>query len=787
MLEELQQRLFTQADTPILALFGLGGIGKTQVALQLADWVKKQMPEFSVFWVTALSLQTFEQTCSRIVKEVGIQKHSDDECESAMELVHDYLSSNAAGKWLFIVDNADDLDLLFNELEQYFPASENGVTLLTTRYRKVAVAFASADIVELREMTLAEGEVFLTKIVSKELLCGPESTTQLLEELLFLPLAIVQAASYMSNLEVKVSKYLEIMHHTEKDRADLASRDFHDRTRYRSMPNAIVNTWTITFKQIKKYEPTAAEMLEFLSYIEPKAIPQSMLPTLKSKENTEHAIGVLCSYRFLTRIDDDNAFDIHDLVQLSTRRWVEEARHAQQVIRKVIQRVDECYPSEENYSLEKCRAYLPHALKIIRRDESRGISERYSLLIKVGYFVATEGREKEALGFFEDASMWHESQHGEEHPDRQFSEHALANAYRSSGQAKNAVQILERVVAARKRTAAEEDRSLLAYQYALAMAHQSSGQNIKSVVQMFEHVVTVHERTLDEENPDRLASQHALAKAYRSDGQIEQAMQILEHVVTLRERTLSEEDHDLLSSQHSLAKTYKADGQIKPAIEILEHVVEIRKRTLDEGSRFLLSSQRALAKMYKLNNQIELAVEVLEHVVTVHKETLDEEDHDRLSSQHELAIAYRSNEQYELSVQILEKVVTVRKRMLDEEHPNRLASQHALGTAYHLNRQIEEAVQILEHVVTIRKRALDEEDRHLLLSQHSLAMAYKSYGKIKLAVKILEHVVTVHTRTLDEENPDRLASQKALTNAKEKAKAKKEAKARRKLKKMETT
>lgn len=724
------------------------------------------------------------------MKEVGIQQHSDDECESAMQLVHDHLSSDAAGKWLFIVDNADDRELLFNELVQYFPDREKGVTLLTTRTLEVAVAFAQTDIVELGKMTETEGTDFLEKIVKKDLLCGPESTTQLLKELHFLPLAIVQAASYMSNLGLKVSKYLEIMHNTEKDRADLASRDFFDRTRYPLMPNDITTTWIISFKQIRKIDPAAAELLGFLSYIEPKEIPQSMLPTIECKERTAFAIGILCSYAFLTRSDDENLYDMHGLVQMATRRWVEKDDRVQQVIQNVIQRMDECFPSYENYSLENCRAYLPHALKIIRRDESRGISERYSLLIKVGDFVYSEGRKKEALSFFEDASIWHESQHDEE--NRQFSEHALANAYRSSNQIERAVQILERVVTARKSTANKEDRSLLAYQYALAMAYKS-GHQIKPAVKILEDVVKIQKDALDKKDRDLLSSQHALANAYRSDGQIKRAVRILEHVVTIQKDTLNEDDRDLLSSQQALAKACRSDGQIERAVEILKDVDMIRERTkLIEEESNRLSSQLALAKAYKSDGKIDLAIQIFELVVSVREETLDKEDSSLLRSQRALAKAYKSVGLIDLAVQILEHVVKMQEGISDEDY-DKLSSQHELAIAYRSKRQCEPAVRILEHVIAVQERTLSEEHPHLLSSQHALGKSYCLNKQTDKAVKILEHVVMVRKKTLDTGHFDLLASEKSLAKAKKKAEVKNKAetkkkpKAREKSRKFEAT
>ncbi|KAJ5117883.1 hypothetical protein N7526_010906 [Penicillium atrosanguineum] len=470
-LDKLKQKLFLQPNTKKLALFGLGGIGKTQVALQLARWVKAHVPDCSIFWAPALSLESFEQACSQIAKELQIPQNADG--ESAMELVQRQLSSDRAGKWLFIVDNADDVDLLFDKLDQYFPASNYGVTLLTTRSRAVALSFAGRDIVELEKMTTEEGIAFLTKIVGEDSLCDRNSSIQLLEELNFLPLAIVQAAYYICRNGGTTTRYLQLMHKTEKDRMRLASREFHDSTRYRRLANAVATTWLISFNQIQGSDPSAADLLGFISYLEPKAIPLSILPTLDSEEEMEFSIGTLCSYGFLTRRDNKNVFDVHSLVQLSTRLWITDARKTQQIIATLTQHMDKCFPSDEYTNRDTWRMYLPHALEIIRREESQDVSERYTLLSKVGKCILADGRAKEAVTLLGDVCAWNKCQYDEEHPSRLASQHELAGAYQSNGQIKQAVELLE-------------------------------------------HVVAVEERTLDEEHPSRLASQRALQRIKKS-------------------------------------------------------------------------------------------------------------------------------------------------------------------------------------------------------------------------------------------------------------------------------
>lgn len=129
--------------------------------MQFAYWVKNRLPQYSIFWVPAFSEASFKQACTGIVRELFIQKGSED--DSDMELVYRYLSSKEAGPWLFVVDNADDFDLVLGsegvpgKLCKYFSASDTGVLLLTTRFSRVARGFTkSRDTIELSQMEVDE-------------------------------------------------------------------------------------------------------------------------------------------------------------------------------------------------------------------------------------------------------------------------------------------------------------------------------------------------------------------------------------------------------------------------------------------------------------------------------------------------------------------------------------------------------------------------------------------------------------------------------------------------------
>jgi hypothetical protein len=159
-LQRVTQKLLVTKECQKLAVVGLSGVGKTQLALEFAYTLKATQPEVSIFWVSALSVESFEQAYAEIARQLHIVPMAGDR-EDVKELVRQHLSAETAGRWLLIVDNADDTDVLFGSgseaegssgIADYLPNSEDGLTVFTTRHFEAAGALAGGDVIELEEM-----------------------------------------------------------------------------------------------------------------------------------------------------------------------------------------------------------------------------------------------------------------------------------------------------------------------------------------------------------------------------------------------------------------------------------------------------------------------------------------------------------------------------------------------------------------------------------------------------------------------------------------------------------
>ncbi|KAH7184065.1 nucleoside phosphorylase domain-containing protein, partial [Fusarium oxysporum] len=323
----LQDLLFDQGRQKV-ALFGLGGMGKSQIALQLAFWVKNNKPDHSVFWMPAFSMAGFEQECVKLVKTLGIRC---SEGEDARDAMRQHLSSKDAGSWFLVVDNADDIEIFHKPTHpgrgilDFLPSSDSGRTLFTTRSKQVAVAVAKTAVEKLPQMHPEEATDLLKKsLIDKDVLYDSENVSQLLDALTYLPLAIAQAAAYMNVHEISIAECIRVFNDTDAENViELLEQGYDDEIHYDSSQGAVATTWIVSFDRIRRTAPAAAELLSFMACIEPKGIPRSILPRLKTEQQMIQAIGTLVGHGFLSQRGREPMFDMHSLVHFATRRWNE--------------------------------------------------------------------------------------------------------------------------------------------------------------------------------------------------------------------------------------------------------------------------------------------------------------------------------------------------------------------------------------------------------------------------------------------------------------------------------
>ena len=269
---QLVEKLFAKDYTSKIAITGLGGVGKTQVAIELLFQIREKAPDCLIIWIPAARMESLHRAYTNTAEQLCIAGWEDEKAD-VKRLVQQYLNKESRGQWLLVFDNADDINMWIAKavsgpqplqgpppLLDYLPQSKQGAILFTTRDRKTAVKLAQQNVFELPAMEEEVAVQLLEKcLLKKNLILNRQDTDALLSQLTYLPLAIVQAASYINENGITLGEYLSLLAEREEEVVELLSEEFEDDGRYRDMKNPVAITWLLSFEQILRHYPLAAE------------------------------------------------------------------------------------------------------------------------------------------------------------------------------------------------------------------------------------------------------------------------------------------------------------------------------------------------------------------------------------------------------------------------------------------------------------------------------------------------------------------------------------------------
>jgi hypothetical protein len=305
------------------------GSGITQTAVEYAH--RHSNEYLYTLWASADSR---EELVSSYVTVAGLLKLPEADCQDqmlALEAVKRWLRSSQS--WLLILDNADDLALA----RKFIPSGKNGRLLLTTRAGALGVVGRRVDI---EEMETEEGALFVlrrTKSIAEDAKLEVAEATDLAtakeisRQLDGLPLALDQASAYIEETRCGLSGYLRLYreHAPEllRRRGGLSS----------DHPNPVATTWALSFENIEKANPAAAELLRFCAFLSADDIPEEVFiegaPGLGLVSGAgasdplawNDALSEILKYCLLRRDPNTSTLEIHRLVQAVLKQAMDKA------------------------------------------------------------------------------------------------------------------------------------------------------------------------------------------------------------------------------------------------------------------------------------------------------------------------------------------------------------------------------------------------------------------------------------------------------------------------------
>ncbi|RDL31839.1 uncharacterized protein BP5553_09241 [Venustampulla echinocandica] len=693
-LADLRRKLFVGVSITKVAITGSGGIGKTQLALELAYRIREEFKNCLVFWIPTSDMESLHQAYAYIAQRLSIPGW-DDEKADVKKLVQLYLSKESAGQWLLVFDITDEARLETAESSQaislieYLPVSDQGAIVFTTTDRITAVTLALQDIVELPEI-----EQDLAQRMLKMCLISPANEQEvadlLLKELAYLPLAIVQAAAYINFNKITLRQYLLLLAEQKKKVVKPISKE---------CENAIATTWLISFEQIRHQDTLAADYLLFMACVDPTDVPLALLPATSPREKGIDAVGTLDAYSFVTKRTAESALDLHRLVHLSTRNWLKNQELLSQWTQVAITRLLEVFPDSNHGNRSKWRRLLPHttfALSFGHLRQENGA--RTNLVYKYATALFSDGRFNEAELYFNDALQSWKEMFGQEYPNTLTSMAMLASTYWNQGRWKEAEDLEVQVMETSKRVLGQEHPNTLTSIANLASTYRNQGR-WKEAEDLEVQVIETRKKVLGQEHPNTLTSIANLASTYkyqgrwkeaeelqatqleicsRNQGRWKEAEDLEVQVMETRKKVLGQEHPDTLTSIANLAATYWNQGCWKEAEDFEVQVMETSKRVLGQEHPNTLTSMTNLASTYQYQERWKEAEELQATELEICSRVLGQEHPDTLTSMANLALIWKRNSRDIDALKLMKQCVEARARILGANHPYTLSSSTML-------------------------------------------------------------------------------------------------------------
>ncbi|WP_344571804.1 FxSxx-COOH system tetratricopeptide repeat protein [Streptomyces violaceolatus] len=744
LISRIREGLLGGRQAVVQALHGLGGIGKTQIALEYAHRFASQYD--TVWWIDAAQADQILVRYTELAARLGIAKPEAGAEHNARTLLEHLHTQD---RWLIILDNADDP----HDFEGLIPTGP-GHVLITSRNPGWNDRVHSLNLgVFARSDSLAYLSARMPGIT-------PDQAGGLADDLGDLPLALAQAVGVITS-GMTLDRYRHLL--TEKTAKLMANGG------PPGYPAPLAAAVDIATNRLAGDHPDADDLLRLGAFLGPEPIPTAWLEAVRDRLSTiavdpddimwpQTALQPLARYG-LARVDHET-FQIHRLTQaiLRDRSGQADTVRSEDDVATILTTVDPGDP-DTPAAWPRWAAYTTHLAA--RKDTATSRPELRHALVRAARYLIKSGQERTARDLI---SALHESWTGvlgEDHPHTLDSAHYLGHVISYFGQYGEARRMHEDTLERRRRTLGEDHPDTLASAHDRAASLHALGQYAEAR-RMHEDTLERRRRALGEDHPHTLDSAHSLAATLHDLGQYAEAHHMDEDTLERRRRALGEDHPHTLDSAHSLAATLHNLGRYAEARIMVEDTLERRRRTLGEDHPHTLASAHdRAASLHALGQYAEARI-MVEDTLERRRRTLGEDHPHTLAYTHDLAATLHNLGRYAEARIMVEDTLERRRRLLGEDHPHTLASLHGLAVTLHALGQSTDARRIQEDTLDHRRRLLGEDHPHTLDSAHSLAVTLHALEHYADALSMDQGTLARRRRTLGEDHPDTLQSAHSL-------------------------
>jgi tetratricopeptide (TPR) repeat protein len=621
LLEQLHGSLQIEsaaAVVPTGALHGLGGVGKTELALEFAH---RFASDYDIAWWVPAELPTSATAAlATLARRLGVENIAEQ--SEMVAGLFDRLRSR--DRWLLVYDNAEQPDRLTGLL----PPGGGGQMLVTSRWSAWG---SQAERLRVNVLTRDESIAFLRKRTGSEDHAALDALAELLGDL---PLALEEAAAYLEETGEGLGEYLGLVRERARELFGLDQPPGDEQGDQRR----VATVWSLSLDRVHREAPAAEALLSLCAFLapdiprglpreQPQVLPEELAQAVSDSLAYNRMLAVVGRYSLATV--SPTALGLHRLVQAvvqarlgnaGERRWAEIG----------VRLLRESFPDEswEVANWPSCERLLPHVLAVTEHAERLGLAGEQAgwLLDRASNYLHERGQYRQARPIAERALRVTEAALGPVDPEVAWRCDGLGGVLGTLGDLEGARAQFERAVAISEAALGHDHPDVAIWCNNLGSVLQALG-DLEGARARLERAVAIGEAARGPDHPTVAVWRGNLGAVLQALGDLEGARVQLERALAVSEAARGPDHPTVATGRGSLGLLLWEFGDVEGARVQFEQAVVIGEAVLGPEHPTVARFRNNLGGVLQVLGDLEGARAQLERAVAIGEATLGPDHH----------------------------------------------------------------------------------------------------------------------------------------------------------------
>ncbi|KUL91264.1 hypothetical protein ZTR_01469 [Talaromyces verruculosus] len=709
----------------VAVLHGLGGIGKTQLAIHFAREHKEHFT--AIFWLAGRSRETLLQSLSSVLSRLPGQSDkpavvNEGEVERNAKQVLRWLASPGNTRWLLIFDNIDQYSPGTDDgydVGKFFPTADHGSILITSRLQSIT---------ELGRPFALQGLDFkdsISLLWQSRHLSDPDTATRqdpdtatrqdqdvidLINRLGGLPLAITIAGSFMRETGTDFREYLRYYQESWHDLQSDAKPGRH----YRQ--GNILQTWSVSYDEIRKRDPDMAKLLLLLAHFDNRDIWYELLesgklypdrPTwftdvLSNSLVFKKRIRILIEFSLINVNEQKGSYMMHPVVQdwcldvASMREKARNGRWTELALVSVGNMVTNIYEPKYWKLQQRLLIHADYVCRVWISDPLMSDTELLSTIWMIGMFYYSQTKWKEAEMIFQRALPAYEEALGPDDPLTLDRVRIIGRVLQVQKRWKEAEPILQRALSGFEKTLGPNNPSVLKIVLDLGIGYRTQGK-WKEAETMFQRALAGFEEALGSDYTTTLNAIYNIGFSFQDQRRWEA---ILQRALSGLEKALGPDNPSVLDIVVCLGIACRKQGKWKEAETMFQRALAGFEEALGPGHTRTLNAVHQFAFLRIAQARWPEAETMLQRAIAGYEEALDPDHVWTLEAVKSIGLVYNVQGRWEEEEMMYQRVLAGYKRTLGPDHNFTLDTIKSMGELYEEQGDLDKAMMLYQEAWT---------------------------------------------------------------------------------------